>query len=786
MKISAQWLKKISSLNLDSAKIAEQLTMAGIEVSSITSVAKKFSKVVIGEVLSVAAHPNAERLHLCVVNVGESEPLNIVCGAPNVKTGLKVPVALVGAHLEDLEIKKAKLRGVESYGMICSTTELGLSETSEGIMVLPDDAKVGMDFRKYLELDDEIIEAEIMPNRGDCLSALGLARELAAINSCSYPKIDITKFKSSKDSIRIKILAHDACPHYVGCIVKGINVNVDTPIYLKELLRRSNIRSINPVVDIANYVMLELGQPLHMFDLAKIEKNICVRYANHNEKLILLDGKEVELDDKTLVIADAKKTLAIAGIMGGADSAVDLNTKDIFIESAFFTPTKLRGCARRYGLQTDASFRFERGVDPELQLSALNRAVNLLTEIVGGKPGKIVDEKVSTFLPKSPVIVLRKNKIKKILGVDLDNKKVKLILEHLGMKVKKNTSGWKVKPPSFRFDLEIEEDLIEELARIFGYQNIAEQKITGNLQVNKWFSLERRRLCEFLVDLGYREIITYSFIDPELQTLLDSHVPLPLINPISSELSVMRTNLWTGLIKTLQSNQSHKHFRMKLFELGLCFIKEEGKELEQQPVIAGLLASNPYPEQWGLKAKPVDFFDVKNDVENLLKSIGQNNVSFRPNDHKVLHPKRSAKIYVRNKYVGDIGELHPKTSQILEISFKTCLFSINLSLLNNELHDTIKVINKMPPMIRDLAIVVDKIIIWEDLKKEIVAIGGKLLKNSEVFDVYQDENLGLEKKSIAIHLTFQSSSTLTEVEVESIMGKIVSALTEKFNAKLRG
>lgn len=784
MKISAQWLREISSLNLDSSKIAEQLTMAGIEVYSITPVAKKFNKVVVGEVLDVKVHPNAERLHLCVVNIGETEPLNIVCGAANVRTGLKVPVAMIGAKLEDLEIKKAKLRGIESYGMICSAKELGLVETSEGIMELPDDAKVGKDFRKYLDLDDEVLEVEIMPNRGDCLSALGLARELAAINGRKHPKINVAKFKINRTAVSVKISVKDACPHYIGCIIRDINLKSNTPIYIKERLRRSNIRSVNPVVDLANYVMLELGQPLHVFDLEKIHQNISVRYAHENEHLVLLDGKKIALDQETLVIADDKKVLAIAGIMGGENSAVDENTKDIFIESAYFTPTKLRGCARRYGLQTDASFRFERGVDPQLQLPALYRIVNLFIATVGGKVAGLVEEVAKDYLPKKLAILLRQKRIEKILGTSIDNKKVKSILENLGMKVKRVIAGWKVSIPSFRFDLEIEEDLIEELARIFGCQNIGEQRITGNLQVNKWFSLERRRLCEFLVDRGYREIITYSFVDPKLQSILDDRIPLALTNPISQELSVMRTNLFAGLIKTLLRNQSRKHVRMKLFELGLCFFQE--KELQQQPFIGGLISSSVYPEQWSLKKTEVDFFDVKNDVENLLRSIGYNNIEFRQSDHKILHPKRSAKIYVRNICVGNVGELHPKIRQELEISSNVCLFAINLSLLYNVLTDFFKVLHKTPVVSRDIAIIVDKAVTWENLKNEIVAISGKLLKNSEVFDVYQDDSIGVDKKSIAMHLTFQSVLTLTEVEVENMMGRIVLVLAEKFNAKLRG
>lgn len=800
MKFSKLWLNELIKADFNSEKLAEQLTMAGLEVSQVMPVAAEFHGVVIGNVLTVDRHPNADKLSLCKIDIGGAgDNLSIVCGAPNVRPQMKVPVALVGAVLPgDFKIKKSKLRGVESEGMLCSAGELGLVGEAAGIFELPNDAPIGIDIRKYLMLDDAIFEVDLTANRGDCLSIVGIAREVAAINRIpvtqlkSYPEKLLNDSKNANNFFPITITAQDACPHYCGLVVRGINNRIDTPILIKERLQRLGIRSINLVVDITNYVMLELGQPLHAFDLKKMQYGINVRYAKQGETITLLDGRILELDNKTLVIADLDQPVALAGVMGGDKTGVSQDTVDIFLESAFFVPEKIVGVVQRYNLQTDSSHRYVRGVDYNLQLQALNYAASLIEEIAGGNFGAVTEIVAEEYLPKSSPIILRRQAIKNILGSQISDKEVADILSHLGMKVAGNADGWLVVSPSWRFDIKIEEDLVEEIARVHGYHFVPEEKIIANIGVNsgkKTSYLDRNRLCTLLEDLGYHEVITFSFIDAKLQELFDSdHQALQLVNPISAELSVMRTTLLPGLVNAVKYNSKRQQQRARFFEVGLRFLQKESGAVDQELAIAGIIFGNLYPEQWGLKQQHGNFFDLKNDVERILKIFVANNaIEYIAKSNSAFHPTKTAQICVAGVPIGYLGELHPMIKQKLELPKETCIFEIGLSGIINESKDVFKMFSRFPKVQRDIAIVVDKNVPWAQIRQKIVDISKELLQNITLFDVYCSENIGLNKRSMAIRLIFQSvSRTLVDAEVESLVDHIVLGLKQTFDASLRG
>lgn len=801
MKFSKLWLDELTGADIETEQLSEQLTMVGLEVAEIRSVADKFTGVVVGKVLHVDRHPNADKLTICQIDVGGPDNLSIVCGAKNVRVGIKVPVALVGAELpNDFKIKPAKLRGVESAGMLCSATELGLpaAEASAGLLELSNDAPIGMDIRQYLTLDDSVVEIELTSNRGDCLSMLGIAREVAAINRFKLPHIELADFNTSADLFPVTITAADGCPRYCGRIICGINNDVCTPVWMRERLCRSGVRSVNPVVDITNYVMLEMGQPLHVFDLAKIGREIEVRYANGGERLVLLDGREVELATETMVVASDNGVLAIAGVMGGSNSGVSTTTTDIFLESAFFVPEKVAGVARSYNLQTDSAYRFERGVDWQMQAKALERATSLIIEIVGGVPGGVVEVASSSNLPRTAEILLRRDSIKNILGFHIPDEEVQSILVHLGLEVEPDVDGdgWQVKSPSWRHDLKIEEDLVEEVARIFGYDRIPEENIVAELGVKKSLIAveleERARLYALMEDLGYHEAITYSFVDEKLQSLFGMHEKvLSLANPISSEMSVMRATLWPGLIGAVRYNIQRQQQRVRLFETGLCFTKQDDL-LEQRLMIAGIAYGDLCPEQWGAKqSEQVGYFELKNDVAAILKMfVDENSVEYAPASLEALHPLRSAQINVHGQLVGYFGEIHPALRQKLELTRNVCLFELDLAILGNKLIRPKKVFkrfSKFPKVQRDLSIIVDKEISWREIRQKIVDISGELLHNVALFDVYCNENIGLDKRSMAIRLTFQRMDrTLVDEEIEQLVSGIVLVLEQTFRASLRG
>ncbi len=795
MQFSEQWLRQWVNPNNTTDELCEQLTMLGLEVDACKPVAGDFQGVVVGEVVTREQHPNADRLSYCQVNVGEEAPLSIVCGAPNVRQGLKVAVVKVGGVLPgDFKIKKAKLRGVESHGMICSQRELGLSEEHNGILELPADAPVGMDFREYYQLNDHMIDIDLTPNRGDCLSLRGISREIATLNNlelASPDKLDVTHQVESSitETFPITLSQEAACPRYVGRVIRNIDANAKTPLWMQERLRRSGFRCIQLLVDLTNYVLLELGQPMHAFDLQKLQGGIEVRYAKAGEKITLLDEQDITLKEDTLVIADEQGPQAMAGVMGGLDSAVDENTQHIFLESAFFAPSGISRASRQYGIQSDSSFRFERGVDFELQKIAVERYTQLLLEIAGGEPGPVVDVAVPEHLPKLADIMLRRDQIKRLLGIEIKDQQVEQILTGLGLTVASLEQGWQVSVPSYRFDLRIEADLIEELARLYGYESIPGCYMQGELKtpMQSESTLPHLRIQRLLVDAGYHEAVTYSFVDEKTQKLLDpERDTIALANPLASDMAVMRTTLWPGLIKALQYNLNRQVSRVCLFETGLCFIKE-GDALSQVAKLGGVVAGSAHTMQWGQKTRGVDFFDVKGDIELLLLlSSLQHKVSWHPSEHPALHPGQSAALYHQGECIGLVGALHPSIVSELGLSLTPFVFELNLNILEKTTLPKYSAISKFPAVRRDLAVVIDQNISVAELEKKVLKFARHLLIKLRIFDIYQGEGIEFGKKSVAMGLTFQDPSrTLVDSEINEIIDRVVSGLQQDLNAILR-
>ncbi|MCU7918470.1 MAG: phenylalanine--tRNA ligase subunit beta [Candidatus Thiodiazotropha sp. (ex Epidulcina cf. delphinae)] len=791
MKFSEAWLREWVDPSVTTLDLADQLSMAGLEVDSVASVAAEFNGVVVGEVLTREQHPDADKLSVCSVSIGKDEPLQIVCGAGNVAAGMRVPVATVGAVLPgDFKIKKAKLRGVQSLGMICSASELGLAESSEGIMPLPADAPLGENFRQYLGLEDKAIDVDLTPDRGDCLGLAGIAREVGVINRCPVTPPSIQAVPAVIDErIEVDLQADQACPRYLCRVVRGVDVNAETPLWMRERLRRSDIRSLGPVVDVTNYVLLELGQPMHGFDLDKVETRICVRMANANERLILIGGQEIELDQETLVIADAERPLALAGIMGGEASAVSEATRNILLESAFFAPTAISGKARGYGLHTDSSHRFERGVDPRLQARAMERATALLLEIAGGEPGPVVEVCNEKKIEQRPLIELRAARVNKVLGVEIDPAEVSDILKRLEMEISEADQGWRVRAPSCRFDIAIEEDLIEEIGRIYGYARIPAHRGQSAMVMRDRHEADYDlgRAKQLLVGRDYQEVITYSFVSPEIESMIDAEkTPIRLANPISADMSVMRTSLWPGLLQTALYNQSRQQSRVRIFEAGLCFVQREA--IDQRMILAGLVSGERLPEQWGSDTPRVDFYDMKADVEALLSLTGvaQDGFSFAPAVHPALHPGQSAAIAFQGSKVGMIGMLHPELERRLDLNGATFLFEIELAKVAQGRLPGFESLSKYPSIRRDIAIVVDESVTFESIRNLIRDESGKIITDILLFDVYTGENIDSGRKSLALGLILQEKShTLTDKEVDEVVTAVLDRLAGEYGAKLR-
>lgn len=793
MKLSEGWLREWVNPAASTTELAEKLTMAGLEVESITAIGQGFSNIRIGKVLAAEQHPNADRLRVCTVSIDDAAPpLTIVCGGANVRAGLKVAVALIGAEFANgLVIKASKLRGVESQGMICSTSELNLTETSEGIMELPTDAPVGMGILEYLQLPDTIFDINLTPNRSDCLSVQGLAREVAALYQLPFssPFSSASTPSSLKDSLKVEVENSSACPRYFGRVIRGINPQATTPLWMEEKLRRSGLRSIHPVVDITNYVMLELGQPLHAFDLAQINQKICVRSSRTGEQVTLLDGQSLSLDSECLVIADSDKVLALAGIMGAEGSGVNNATLEIFLESAFFVPENISRSLRRFHLQSDSAHRFERGVDPHLCSQAMDRASQLILSIVGGQAGPIVEMTDKAKLAKPSVIHLRRERITRILGIQLSDEQIESILTRLGMELSSTSQGWDVTVPSYRFDLSIEVDLIEELGRIYGYDRIPSRHSAYQLTMlpAKETELEPTKIRSFFSQRGYHEAISYSFVDPKLsQSLFPQNQAITLANPISEEMSVMRSSLWPGLIQAASFNLNRQQSLIRLFELGVCF-NELDEGLDQSPRVAGIAAGPASPEQWNLPQRPVDFYDIKADVEALCQLCATpEEFSFLSKSHPALHPGRSASIERSGKIIGHMGELHPKIQQLLGLNTRIYLFEIELSGLQKIALPAYATPSKFPSIRRDIAFTVAESITYQLLLNKIKVSGGENLQIIQLFDIYRGSSIPQGQKSMALGLTFQSASrTLVDEEVEQAMQQIVLMLKQDYQAALR-
>lgn len=789
MKFSEGWLREWVNPGLDTQQLAEQLTMAGLEVDSVEPVAGGFSGVVVAEVLSVEAHPDADKLHVCQVAAGEDAPLQIVCGAPNVRAGMKAPLATVGGRMpDDLKIRKAKLRGIVSHGMLCSARELGLSDEHQGLMNLPADAAVGSDLRDYLGLNDVMIDIDLTPNRGDCLGMEGVAREVGALTRTDLtPPAFESVAATIDDQLPIDVQSPEACPRYLGRVIRGINPNAETPLWMREKLRRGGIRSLGPVVDVTNYVLLELGQPMHAFDLKQLSGGIEVRYAREGETLTLLDERTIDLDKETLLICDRQKALALAGVMGGIDSGISDATDSLFLEVACFAPEKIAGRARRYGLITDSSYRFERGVDPHLQQRAMERATALLLGLVGGQAGPVIEMSSQQHLAKKSAIALRRARIERLLGYVPADEQVEDILSRLGVAVQVNDEGWMATPPGYRFDLTMEADLIEEVGRVFGYNQLPIASNRGELIMHPLpeaaTSLER--VQTILVDRDYQEVITYSFVDAALLQELDSDSqPIALANPISSEMSVMRSTLWAGLVGAVQYNLSRQQGRIRLFETGLKFIVQDN-EIKQNNVLSGVVVGDRLQEQWGASKEATDFFDVKGDVEAMLEMSGVE-AEFRTERHSALHPGQTAAILVEGVRIGWLGCIHPRLAQKFEIPRKTYLFELKLDVLLKGRLPTFEKLSRFPSIRRDLAIVVNVETPTGDLCDSINQQASSLLQDLLVFDVYQGSGIESGRKSVALGLILQDSSrTLTDVDVDSVITAITSRLEKQFGATLR-
>jgi phenylalanyl-tRNA synthetase beta chain len=836
MKVPYSWLADWVDIPWDASELGSRLTLAGFELDALEPAAPSFSAVIVAEITAAERHPEAGKLQVCQVSVGSGEPIQIVCGAANARAGLKSALALVGAKLPgDLNIKAARLRGVESQGMLASAKELGLAETSAGILELPDDAPVGKPLREYLGLDDFVLDLAIGPNRGDAMSILGIAREVAALTgkglkgSDAPPPLSVSvqapatvgvtaelSFEftgehevietwlspedtspstapNAKDSVAVHLDAPAACPTFVGCVIRGVNNRAATPMWLRERLRRAGVRSISPIVDVTNYVMLELGQPMHAYDLRKLRGDIRVRMARAGEPITLLDGRTVEAGPDVLLITDDEGPVGLAGIMGGQRTSVSDDTTDVFFEVAYFSPQAIAGRGRRWGLLTDASQRYERGVDPTLQQRAMDKALALLGSFAGGTASQVSVTQSAEYQPTRKPVQLRRSRLERLLGVGFADDRVAATLSALQMKVVANADGWLVTPPAHRFDITIEPDLIEEVARIIGYQAIPESDAIGPYRFRP--SPEEKPsehvILEALAMRGYQEAITFAFVDPALQKrLFPDTEGLPLANPIASDLSVMRVSLWPGLIRAALENQRRQQDRIRLFEHGAKFAVLDGA-IREIDTLAGVATGARLPEQWGVPPEarvPVDFYDVKGDLEALIKATGSSGsfVFEAPaTPLACLHPGRAARILRQGREVGWLGELHPLLVKELDFTYTPVLFELEVDALGVE-KPVYREISRFPQVRRDLAVVVDETVALSALAERVVLAASSLLCDLRIFDVYRGPGIEAGRKSVALGLIFQDiSRTLTDQDMEQLMASIVTDLRVSLNARIR-
>ncbi|MBP6800040.1 MAG: phenylalanyl-tRNA synthetase, beta subunit [Pseudomonadota bacterium] len=792
MQFSELWLRSFVSPDLDSDQLGHLLTMAGLEVEEQDGVAAVFSKVVVAQIVEAEKHPNADKLRVCKVDAGQGELLQIVCGAPNAAAGIKIPCALVGADLAGFGIKAAKLRGVESFGMLCSAKELGISDESGGLLVLPEDAPVGTDLRDYLALDDTLFTIKLTPNRADCLSLTGIAREVAALTGSPLSLVACAPVAAAHADTRAIVLdAPEACPRYAGRIIRGVDAKASTPEWMKQRLLRSGIRSISALVDVTNYVMLELGQPLHAFDNAKLAGAIHVRLPQPGEQVLLLNGQTITPAADTLLIADEARALALAGIMGGEDSGITLDTTELFLESAFFAPDAIAGRARAYGFSSDASYRFERGVDFALAGQAIERATRLILDICGGEAGPVVEAVAADKLPARAPIRLRASRVRRVLGIDLSADAVAGMFERLELQVSREGDDFIVTPPSYRFDVEIEEDLIEEIARIHGYDNIPSHAPRGPITMLPRPEAKRdtMSLRRQVAAREYQEVINFAFVEEAWEKDLAGNTnPVRLANPIASQMSVMRSTLIGGLVSNVVTNRKRQTTRVRVFEIGRCFAHDAaGQPVDgyHQPVrIAALAAGFAKPEQWGEANRNVDFFDVKADLEALLfPRVAE----FERASHPALHPGRSASVKVDGKVVGFIGEVHPVWVQRYELGTAPVVFELDLDVLLQSVTPAYAELSRFPAVTRDLALVVDQQVASGALLAGLQAVAPAIVQRIELFDQYQGKGVEPNRKSLAFRVVMQETQrTLEDAEVDAAMNALTRHAEEALGAKLRG
>ncbi len=795
MKISLNWLREWVNPDVSVEELAEQLTMAGLEIDGVQDLGTHLGGVVVGHIVSAEPHPDADKLQVCGVDFG-GKHAQIVCGAPNARVGLKAPLATIGAELppkdggKPFKIKKAKLRGVESQGMLCAQDELGLGEDHDGLWELPDNAVVGQPLAEFLGLPDTVLEVDLTPNRSDCLSVSGVAREVGVINRLpvSEPEIAAVAATTNK-SFPVRITASADCPRYLGRVISNVDLSVPTPSWMAERLHRAGMRSIDPAVDVTNYVMLELGQPMHAFDLDALSGQITVRLAEAGESLTLLDGSEISLDERCLLITDDNKPLALAGIMGGMGSGVKSGTRHLMLEAAHFTPEKIAGRARHYGLHTESSHRFERGVDPELPRKAMERATQLLMDIVGGEAGPVTEAFEADKLRAPAEIPLRRGQIKRLLGFELPDHQVEDILCRLGIALQARDDGWLATAPSARFDLQLEADLLEELARIYGYNALptSHLKHAGALAPSAEGKIALSSLRRQLCALEYQEAVTYSFIDPELhQQFYGSDPVVPLRNPISSEMSWMRTSLLPGLVDALAYNINRQHSRVRLFETGQCFIQSDD-QLNQVQKLGAVVCGSRLAERWSHEKTAVDFYDLKGDVESLF-GLGarEDLLTFAASEHKAMHPGQCASIEFNNVIIGHVGALHPRLSASLELPESVLLFEIGLEPLLEGRLPSYQKISKFPEVRRDLAMLIDQSLSVSQIASVVRETAGPNLTDLIVFDVYAGKGIPEGQKSLGLGLTLQDHSrTLSIEDISSCLSRIVAKLEKEFGASLR-
>ena len=794
MKFSEQWLREWVNPDVGTDELAEIITMAGLEVDAVEPVAGDFSGVVVAEIVSAEPHPDADKLSLCQVNTGD-EIVQIVCGAPNARAGLKAPLAKVGAVLPgDFKIKKAKLRGVESRGMLCAESELGLSDEKGGLMELSGDAPVGTDLREYLGLEDSVIELDLTPNRADCLGLAGVAREVALLTQSPLNDAPVREIPATiEDSFPVELNVGQGCPRFVSRVVRGIDISRPSPLWMQEKLRRAGLRAIDPVVDVTNYVMLELGQPMHAFDLDKLEGGIVVRMADAGESLELLNGQTVELRDDTMVVADRAKAVSMAGIMGGETTAVSEGTRNLLLEAAWWHPLAMAGRARAYGLHTDASHRFERGADFAMQVKVIERATELILDICGGEAGPTVDTRLDEHMPDHAPVALRRDRIPRMLGFELPDADVERILSGLGLEPKATDAGWEVSVPSWRVDIAIEADLLEELARVYGYNNLPVSHIRADLVMphQPESRLALRALRRRLTGRDFQEAVTYSFVDPEWQQAFDPDLdPVALQNPISADLAVMRTSLMPGLLRAVVHNTTRQQSRVRLFETGQRFVRGEGgllPGLRQRPTLAAVVTGRRDAEGWTESGEAVDFYDLKGDLESLLALTARpGDFSFRAGTRAGLHPGQTAEIVTGDTIVGYIGTLHPTLQAHFDLAQPAYLFEIDLEALLERDLPVFVGLSRFPEVRRDLAVLVDKSVPAGEVLANVREAAGTYLTDLRLFDVYEGKGIDPKRKSLALGLTFRDSSrTLSDQDVNNYVDQVIDLLIKTHNAELR-